>query len=70
MPCDNVVYIAIDVDDEHKVYTVTREWTSRDSKQHTESSYICESITKALRLAEYIADIYSEDYEVKLCINC
>lgn len=70
MPCDNVVYITVDVDDEHKVYTVSREWTSRDGKKHTESTYICESVTKALRLAEFIETTYSEDYEVKLCINC
>ena len=70
MPCDNVVYITVDVDDEHKVYTVTREWTSRDGKEHVEASYICESLTKALCFAEYTADIYGEVYEVKFCINC
>ena len=70
MPCDNVVYITVDVDDEHKVYTVTREWTSCSGKEHVEASYICESVRKALRLADYIGEVYSEDYEVKFCINC
>lgn len=71
MPNDNVVYVSLDVDEEHKVYTVSDEWTSKDGKAHFEGCYICESLKKALILMEAINEEYnSEGYEVKRIINC
>lgn len=71
MPCDNVVYVSLDIDEEHKVYTVSHNWTSKDGKAHFEGCYICKSIKEALILMDLIRDKYSgKGYETKQDITC
>lgn len=69
MPNDNIVYITIDVDDEHKVYTVSYDWTSKSGNAHAEACYMCESLKEALMLSEMVETVYGKDHEVRKIIN-
>lgn len=71
MPNDNVVYVSLDIDEEHKVFTVSHDWTSKDGKAHFEGCYICNTIKDALMLAGLIMDKYNgKGYETKQVISC
>lgn len=70
MPNDSIVYITLDVDEEHKTYTVSYDWTSKRGDAHAEACYICESLKEALFLVEALDTIYQKDREVKKIINC
>lgn len=69
MPNDNIVYITIDVDDEHKVYTVSYEWTSKSGNAHAEAYYMCESLKEALMVSEVLDTVHGKDHEVRKIIN-
>lgn len=69
MPNDNIMYITVDVDDEHKTYTVSYEWTSKSGNAHAEACYMCESLKEALMLSEMLDTVYGKDYEVRKIIN-
>lgn len=70
MPNDNIMYITVDVDDEHKVYTVSYEWTSKSGNAHAEACYICKSLKEAFMLAETMETMCSNEREVRKIINC
>lgn len=70
MPNDNIMYITVDVDDEHKTYTVSYECTSKSGNAHIEACYICESLKEAFMLAEAMETLGSKDREVRKIINC
>lgn len=69
MPNDDIVYITIDIDDEHKVYTVSYEWTSNSGNAHAEACYMCESLKEALMVSEVLDTVHGKAHEVKKIIN-